>query len=325
MPAIWAAGSGSGLASAQARIPPVEVPAMRSVSSATRRPVRRSTSASTSAGIRPRIPPPSIARMRMRHENTTGQPATPRRVAASGGPRHLRPTTEGVRMHVRMRLAVLAGLVALAAVPAGATAAPDPADGLVTSGSPSINFSQNKQNEPAVAVNPVDASQIAAGANEEIDEEACNAGDPETCPFTDGVGVSGIYFSSDGFSWTQPTYQGFTARDCLGPAACDPHPGAIGTLPNYFENGLVSDGDPALVYGPRRGANGSFAWANGQRLYYANLTSNFPGRQAFRGAEAIAVSHTDDNGATWSDPTIVSRQSSATFSDKEQIWADNAS
>src|SRR4051794_31215888 len=65
MPAICAAGTGSGLASAQARMPPVEVPAIRSVRSAMRRPVRRSTSASTSAGISPRIPPPSIAITRM--------------------------------------------------------------------------------------------------------------------------------------------------------------------------------------------------------------------------------------------------------------------
>jgi hypothetical protein len=228
-------------------------------------------------------------------------------------------------MHVRVRLAVLAGLAALAAVPAAAAAQPDPADGLVSSGSPPVLFSQNKQNEPAVAVNPVDPTRIAAGSNDEIDDEACNAGDPETCPFTDGVGVSGIYFSSDGFNWRQPVYQGFTARDCLGPAECQPHPGPIGTLPNYYENGLVSDGDPALVYGPRPGAGGRFSWSNGQRLYYANLASNFPGRQAFKGAEAIAASYTDNDGATWSDPNIVTRQSSATFSDKEQIWADNVS
>jgi hypothetical protein len=228
-------------------------------------------------------------------------------------------------MRVRTRLAVLAGLAALAAFPAAAGAAPDPRDGLVTSGSPAINFSQNKQNEPGVAVNPSNPAQIAAGANEEIDDEACRAGDPETCPFTDGVGVSGIYFSSNGFDWTQPTYQGFTARHCITTAPCVPRPGPIGTLPRYYENDLVSDGDPELVYGPRRGANGRFAWSNGSRLYYANLASNFPRTAAFKGAEAIAVSRTDTNGASWMDPVIVSKQSSATFSDKEQIWADNAS
>src|SRR5829696_1562071 len=47
-------------------MPPVEVPATRSKSSATRRPVRSSSSASTSAGMIPRIPPPSMVRMRTR-------------------------------------------------------------------------------------------------------------------------------------------------------------------------------------------------------------------------------------------------------------------
>ena len=53
---------GPGRVSPQARIPPVDVPATRSTISAIRRPVRRSISASTSAGIRPRMPPPSMQR-----------------------------------------------------------------------------------------------------------------------------------------------------------------------------------------------------------------------------------------------------------------------
>jgi hypothetical protein len=162
--------------------------------------------------------------------------------------------------------------------------------------------------------------------------ESCAAGAPNTCPFTDGVGVSGVYFSfTGGSSWTQPTYTGWTARDCLGPAPCTPHVGPIGTLPGYYEAGLVSDGDPALVFGPRPDGNGNFSWANGSRLYYANLTSVFDGSGTFRGAEAIAVSRTDDvaaaaagSNSAWSSPVIISRQSSTTFSDKEQIWADGA-
>ncbi|NUT46862.1 MAG: exo-alpha-sialidase [Saccharothrix sp.] len=110
--------------------------------------------------------------------------------------------------------------------------------------------------------------------------------------------------------------------------------GPIGTLPRYFEAGLVSDGDPAVAFGPRPGPNGTFSWSNGSRLYYANLTSNFSANrklETFRGVEAIAVSATDDvraaaagNANAWTAPVIISKQSSTTFSDKEQVYADNA-
>jgi hypothetical protein len=213
-------------------------------------------------------------------------------------------------------------------------------DALVTNGSPPTPFSQNKQNEPAVAIDANHPNVLVAGSNDEIDMEACNAAADNTCPFTPGVGVSGVYFSFDsGTTWTQPTYTGLTARDCLGVVgdadpACTAHTGPIGTLPWYAENGLVSDGDPAVAFGPRPGAGG-FNWANGSRLYYANLTANVGAtrsEQAFKGFEAIAVSRTDNpqaaatnNKSAWMPPVVISKQSSTTFSDKEQIWADNAS
>jgi hypothetical protein len=228
----------------------------------------------------------------------------------------------------RVSVLFAAALALLLAAPASAAGG----DVLVSNGSPTGPFSQNKQNEPAMAVDANHTNVVVAGSNDEIDEEACNAGDPTTCPFTAGIGVSGFYYSSDsGKSWTQPTYTGWTARNCVGPAVCAAAAGSIGTLPWYFENGLVSDGDPAMAFGPKPGPNG-FAWANGSRLYYANLTSNFPGTHTFKGFEAIGVSRTDKAAAAaagdknaWMPPVLVSMQSSTTFSDKEQVWADNAS
>jgi hypothetical protein len=211
-------------------------------------------------------------------------------------------------------------------------------DTRVTVGSPPTPFSQNKQNEPAIAVDANHPNILVSGSNDEIDMEACNAGDPTTCPFTPGVGVSGVYFSFDsGTTWTQPTYTGWTARHCVGAPGftCTPHVGPIGTLPWYYENGLVSDGDPAVAFGPVPDANGKFSWSNGSRLYYANLSSNFSAirsEEAFKGFEAIAVSRTDNltaaaagDKSAWKTPVVLSKQSSTTFSDKEQVWADNVS
>lgn len=217
-------------------------------------------------------------------------------------------------------LVISAGL----ALVAGVVPAVAAGDVLVTNGSPQTTFPQNKQNEPAIAVDANNPLVLAAGSNDEIDLAPCSG---TSCPFTPGIGVSGVYFSFDGgASWKQPTYTGRSAR--TGTTVTGP----IGTLPNYAEAGLTSDGDPALAFGPAP-KNGVFSWGNGSRLYYANLTSNLLAKrdETFKGFEGIAVSHTDNlaaaaagNNGAWSAPVIASRQASTTFSDKEQIWADNA-
>ena len=162
----------------------------------------------------------------------------------------------------------VAGMVILAiafGVPAGAQAA----ESLVTNASPTGSFPQNKQNEPAVAIDPKRPDLVVAGSNEEIDEPPCDGND---CPFVQGIGNSGVYISLDGgTSWTEPTYPGFSGRS--GTLKTAAQGGEIGTLPHYDAAGLVSDGDPGLVFGPRR-KNGVFRWGNGARVYYSNLASN---------------------------------------------------
>jgi hypothetical protein len=221
----------------------------------------------------------------------------------------------------------LTGVTIVGCLLVGAASAMAAGDSRVTIGSPPSPFPQNKQNEPAVTVDPVDPALAVAGVNEEIDNAPCNGSD---CSFTPGIGDSGVYLSfNGGQTWSQPTYRGLSAR--TGTPVVN---GPIGTVPNYYEAGLVSDGDPTLAFGPRPDSSGHFAWSNGARLYYGNLTSNLNAKRSetFRGAEAVAVSFTDHpseaaagQNSAWSSPVIATKQNSALFSDKPNIWADNAS
>lgn len=217
---------------------------------------------------------------------------------------------------------MLATMTVAAAITSVAPAQALGGDAEVSVGSPSTPYISNTQNEPTVAIDANNPLVAAAGANDLIDMAPCNG---SSCDLTPDIGLSGIYFSFDGGStWAQPEYSGLTAR------TGDTMPGPIGTLPGYYENGLSSHGDPSLAFGPRPGPDG-FSWSNGSRLYYANIAFNLTGAAVFAGPSAIAVSRTDDVAAAaagdndaWLDPVIVSKQSQATFSDKETLWADNA-
>ena len=221
------------------------------------------------------------------------------------------------RTALAMSLAVAAAL----AVPALASA--QTSDAKVSVAGPPTPYLPNSVNEPALAVDAGHPGVLAAGANDLVDSSPCNG---SSCDLTPDIGISGIYLSLDeGSTWTQPTYTGLTG------AGGTNHVGPIHTLPWYYENGMSSHGDPALTFGPRPDANGSFSWANGSRLYYANLAFPIPGRAPFTGASAAVVSRTDNvAGAAagdknaWLSPVVVTRQNSALVSDKEDIWADNA-
>jgi hypothetical protein len=243
-------------------------------------------------------------------------------------------------MNSSIRLTIAAG-VAVLVVGTGASVAgaAGVTDSRVSVGTPSGVTPQNHQNEPAVAIDAHNPDFLVAGANDHGDQQPCLrtlAVDQGTCEIDNGVGVSGVYFSFDrGRHWMQPTYTGLTARDCGSDSPCDPHLGPTGRIPWYYESGLVDAGDPAVAVGPKP-VNGTFSWANGSRVYYSNNTADLSdyygvGADGFRGFSATAVSRLDDPTPTrvaqkssWMAPVIVSKQNSAVFNDKDQIWADNA-
>jgi hypothetical protein len=244
---------------------------------------------------------------------------------------------------------LLGGLLPLGVGPARATSS----DVLVSVGSPTTPFPQSWQNTPAVAVDPVHPSVVAATAQDTLDAAACSAwDDPTFCPFG-RVGFDGVYFSFDGGgSWTQPTYTGLTRRQCVGPAECQLsiddfsgglEVGAIGTVPNHYLFGMFGIQHPAVAFGPVPGPDGTFSWDNGSRLYNAHRLQKFDPdspwfKPAFKGVTAVGVSRIDGepaltpeivaDQANWLPPVIVTHQSNGQLVSGDfgqgAVWADNA-
>ena len=218
---------------------------------------------------------------------------------------------------------------------------------LVSVGSPTGAHPQNTSNEPALAVDPVHPNILAAGSNDLVDTQPCSQQASTTAgacsfplgTFNLGVGLTGDYFSFDsGHTWVQPTYQGLTAADCDPTVEpCNAHVGPIHTVPNYYENGLRSRGDPGVAFGPAPGPNG-FSWANGERLYSSSLATSLTDDVIAKGSDtqnstfAVTVSHIDNPSpariqvqSNWSQPYFAATHVSTSAGvDKEQVWADNA-
>jgi hypothetical protein len=222
-------------------------------------------------------------------------------------------------MRVRYTLVGMAVIASsmLFGLPAGATSTIDvQANNPQVAGLPNSNqtamFPTNKQNEPTIAVDPLNASGLIAGSNDEQLQPPCGPGpvrgqgDPANdCSFFPNVGTDGVYTSADGgATWMNR-----------------------GLLPGFSDNGgrLVSDGDPVIAFGPAQGANSTFSWSNGSVAYYGSLAS-FASGQSHTAPELVTVSRSTDEGAAWTNPVIAANGHGFIFNDKPDIWVDrNAS
>jgi hypothetical protein len=160
-------------------------------------------------------------------------------------------------------------------------------------------FSKNKQNEPAITMDP-STGVLIAGANDEIGQPLCpGTSTPlaSPCPFKPGVSTSAYYRSTDrGASW------------------------AGGYLPGFDSIGKTSGGDPSLDYGPRLCIDGRFSYSCGTVIYYASLADPFPEK----GGELGTVSRTEDDGRSWSNPVIATSTSQpGRFVDHEWVAVDH--
>jgi hypothetical protein len=197
----------------------------------------------------------------------------------------------------------LGGAIAAVLLFAGTGAAVTITEHLVSPGTAGVTkFPQNKQNESTVAVNPIDPTIAAAGANDEIQEPLCTpaTGGPSSCPFDPFTDSMGVYITTNGGgTWSQQIL--------------DAYPATIYT----------TDGDPTLAWGPKPNGSGGFKAlnaTNGARLYAGTLL----GSPTFGPAkEQIGVFYSDDNGSTWTGPIVIStRDNPVSFNDKIAIATD---
>lgn len=178
-------------------------------------------------------------------------------------------------------------------------------------------FPTNKQNETTVAVDPVDATRLISGSNDEQQQPPCGDGPvrgdttPGDCSFFPGVGTDGVYVSSNGgMNWSNI--------------------GLIDDNIGWQTSPFASDGDPVIVYGPKPDASSAsgFSYVHGARAYYVGLATFKNGASTYASAakapEYIVVSASDDNGLTWSAPVrATTKDNPNTFNDKNSAWVDD--
>jgi len=201
---------------------------------------------------------------------------------------------------ITLAVAILGGTAVTHQIRA-AQAAPSTIGNFLVDQDHNLQFSQNKQNEPAITRDPL-TGVLIAGANDEIQEPLCSGTTvplASPCPFGPGIPISAYYRSTDnGMTWTGDF------------------------LPGFNTIGRASGGDPSLDYGPRLCRNGTFSLSCGATIYYASLADPFP---EF-GGEQVTVSRSYDDGLTWANPVAAtSTDNKSNFDDHEWVAVDHFS
>ena len=157
-------------------------------------------------------------------------------------------------------LAAVLSLIASAALssPAGAQVA----ETKVSVAGPTTPYLPNAVNEPALAVDANHPQVLAAGANDLVDSSPCKG---SSCDLTPDIGISGdLLLLRRRRHVDAADLHRADGTDRHHPRRADPHPAELlrarDVLPRRPGAGLRPEARP-----------GGFSWANGSRLYYANL------------------------------------------------------
>src|SRR6266699_3530555 len=244
-----------------------------------------------------------------------------------------RPPQQIVKTSISLRLLTAACILALAtAILAGAAltpwanaaqaSSPRVVGNFLVDQDQNLQFSQNKQNEPAITRDPLTGALIA-GANDELEEPLCpGTATPlaSPCPFAPGVPISAYYRSTDnGKTWTGAFLPGFNTIGRVSgydASLADPFPEfgcEQATVSRSYDDGLTCANPVAATSTDNKSNFDDHDWVAVDHFssspHFGRVYLNwavFCNTCSGNGNVKLYVAHSDDEGRTWSQAVQVS-------------------